>query len=162
MKPIITEKEYWGLFEIGIIIKGLNAIGDVVAGLILWFTSKVFLVTFLLNFFQNDLSDNPNDYVAKFIVDSAATLAVSSQYFLGAYLFIHGIIKIFLLIFLYKKKIWAYPISIVVFSLIMFYEFNSFYLGQSIWVLAFALFDLFLVLLIVHEYKVLRKKQIKI
>ena len=158
MEPvIITEKEYWGLFEISIFIKGLNAIGDITGGIIVWFTSKVVLVTFILNFFQNELSDSPKDYIANFIVNSAAALAVSSQYFLGAYLFIHGVVKIFLLVCLFKKKLWAYPTSIIIFSLLIFYESYSFYLSHSMWTLSFTLFDILLVLLTGHEYGVLRK-----
>ena len=162
MKPIITEKEYWGLFEISIVIKGLNALADLVGGLIIWFTSKVVLVTFLLNFFQNDLSDNPKDYIANFIVNSAEYLAVSSQYLLGGYLLIHGIVKIFLLICLYKKKLWAYPTSLIIFSLLIFYESYTLYFNYSIWVLIVIVLDIILVLLTGHEYAVLRKKRNKL
>src|SRR3989338_862615 len=115
MKPIITEKEYWGIFEISLLIKALNAIADLFGGIIVWFTSKAILVTFILNFFQNELSDNPNDYISNFIVNSAAALSISSQFILGAYLFIHGFVKMFLLICLYQKKLWAYPTSLIIF-----------------------------------------------
>jgi uncharacterized membrane protein len=158
MEPIITENEYWGLFEISLVIKGLNALADLAGGIIIWFTSKVVLVTFILNFFQNDLSDNPKDYIANFIVNSAETLAVSSQYFLAAYLLIHGIVKIFLLVCLYKRKLWAYPTSIIIFSLLIFYESYTFYLNNSMLILIFTILDIILVLLTGHEYGVLKKK----
>ena len=157
-KVLITEKQYWGLFEISLLIKTLNAIADIIGGIILWFTSKVVLVTFILNFFQNDLSDNPKDYISNFIVNFAEALAVCSQYFLSAYLLIHGIVKIFLLICLYKKKLWAYPTSIIVFSLLTIYESYTLYLNHSMWILSFTLLDIILVLLTSHEYGVLRKR----
>jgi uncharacterized membrane protein len=159
MEPVlINEKEYWGLFEISLFIKALNAIADLVGGIIIWFTSKVVLVTFILNLLQHELSDDPKDYVAKFIVNSAEALAVNSQYFLGAYLLIHGVVKIFLLICLYNKKLWAYPASIIVFSLLIFYESYLFYSSHSMWTLSFILLDVLLVLLTWHEYGVLKKK----
>ena len=163
MEPVlITEKEYWSLFEISIIIKGLNALGDLLAGIVLWVISKAVLITFILNFFQNDLSDNPKDYISNFIVNSAATLAVSSQYFLSVYFLIHGIVKIFLLICLYKKKLWAYPTSIFVFTSLIFYESYTFYSNHSMWILAFTFLDVLLVLLTVHEYGVIKMKQNKL
>jgi len=155
---VIKEKEYLGLFRIGILIKGIGAVLEVLSGILVWFTSKVVLVTFILNFFQNELSDDPKDFVANFIVNSAASLAVSSQYFFGAYLFLHGIIKIFLIIGLFNKKIWAYPISIIIFSIFIFYELYRFYFSHSIWILGFILFDILIVFLAGHEYGVLRKK----
>ena len=158
---LIKEKTYWGLFEISLLIKSLNAIADTVGGLIIWFTSKAFLVTFILNIFQNELSDDPKDYIANFIVNSAEALAVSSQYFLGAYLLIHGVVKMFLLVCLYKKKLWVYPVSIVIFSLLIFYEIYSFYLNHSMWILLVILFDVFLVLLTWREYGVLNRKSKK-
>ena len=105
MEPILkTEKEYLNLFKISLFIKGLSSIGEMLAGIFVWFTNKVFLVTFFLNFFQNDLSDNPRDHIATFIVNSAASFAVSSQYILGFYLFLRGLIKIFFIINLFRKK----------------------------------------------------------
>ncbi len=158
MQPIIIkEKTFWGIFEISLLIKGLNAITDLTGGIIIWFTSKAVLITFLLNFFQNELSDDPKDYIANFIVNSAASLAVSSQYFIGFYLMIHGILKIFLLICLYKKKLWAYPTSIIVFSLLIFYQSYNYFLNHSVLILAFTIFDIFLVLLTIREYIHLRK-----
>ncbi len=158
MKPIITEKEYWGIFEVGLLIKALNAAADLLGGIIIWFTSKAVLVTFILNFFQNELSDNPDDYISNFIVNSAAALSVSSQFILGAYLFIHGVVKMFLLICLYQKKLWAYPTSIIIFSLLILYESYTYYFNPSAWILAVIIFDVILVLLTGHEYGVLRKK----
>jgi len=159
VEPIlIKEKEYLNLFKISIFLKGINAVAEMVGGILVWFISKAFLVTFILNLFQNELSDDPKDYVANFIVNSAASLSVSSQYFLGAYLFLHGIIKIFLIINLFRKKIWAYPVSIVIFSLFIFYELYRLYFSHSVWILGLTLFDMLIVLLAMHEYGVLKKK----
>lgn len=159
MKPIlIKEKEYLDIFRISIFLKGMAAFGEILGGIIVWFTSKVFLITFILNFFQSELSDDPKDYVANFIVDSAAALSVSSQYFLGAYLFLHGIIKIVLIINLFRKKLWAYPTGIIVFSIFLIYELYNYYSSHSVWVLAISLFDVLIIYLAIHEYRVLRKK----
>lgn len=155
---VIKEKQYLTLFNLSIIIKGINAIIDIIGGLIIWFTSKVILVNFILDLLQNELSDNPDDYIGNFIVNSAAELSVSSQYFVGGYLLAHGVVKIFLLICLFKKKLWAYPLSIIVFSLLVFYEMYVFYFNGSLWTLSVIFFDIILILLTGHEYGVLKKR----
>lgn len=157
MEPIIiSEKEYLNLFKISLFIKGLNAILEVLGGILVWFTTKAFLVTTLLSLLQHELSDDPKDFVAAFIVNSAEALAVNSQYLFASYLFLHGFIKVFLIICLFKKKLWAYPVSIAVFSLLIVYQSYEYYLSQSIWILAFTLLDVLIVLLAIHEYGVLK------
>ena len=163
MEPILkTEKEYLNLFKISIFLKGINAVGEIFGGIFIWFASKAFLITFILNVFQNELSDDPKDYVANFIVNSASTLAVSSQYFLAIYLFLHGVVKVFLIISLFKKKLWAYPASITVFSVFIVYQLYRYYFTHSIWILALTLFDILIVLLAGHEYGVLIKRNKKV
>lgn len=159
MQPIIIkEKEYLGLFRTTLYLKSVGAISDILSGIFVWFVSKAFLITFFLNFFHNELSDNPKDLIASFIVNVAASFSVSSQYFLGAYLFFHGVIKLFLVINLFRRKIWAYPVSIVVFSLLIIYQFYEYNFTKSLWLLAFTLLDVLVVLLTIHEYGVLKKK----
>jgi uncharacterized membrane protein len=155
---LINEKEYSKLFKISLYFKGLGAVSDILNGILIWSVSKAFIVTFFLNFFQPILTDNPNDVVSGFIVDSAAAFSISSQYFLAIYLFIHGIIKLFLVINLFRKKIWAYPLSIIVFTLFIIIESYELYLKYSPWLLAFTLIDILVVLLAGHEYGVQRKR----
>ena len=101
---------------------------------------------------------DPKDYISIFIVSSAEKLAVGSQYFFGSYLFLHGIVKLFLVICLYKKKVWAYPTSIIIFTVLIFYEIYTLYLNHSLWTLSFILLDILVVLLTGHEYGVLKKR----
>jgi uncharacterized membrane protein len=159
---LINEKEYSKLFRISLYIKGAGALSDVINGILIWFISKAIIVTFFLNFFQPILTDNPNDLVSGFIVDSAAAFAISSQYFIAIYLFSHGIIKLFLVINLFRRKLWAYPASIIIFSLLIVVESYELYYKYSVWLLAFTLLDILVVLLTVHEYGVLRRKNKKL
>jgi uncharacterized membrane protein len=158
MEPILIKKKHFStLFQISLIIKEIDAIIEMLGGVLVWFTSKAVLVNFILDTFQNTLTDNPKDFVSNFIVNSASDFSVSSQYFLGAYLFLHGIIKIFLIINLFNKKLWAYPATIIVFSLFIAYQLYIFNISHSMWTLSFTLFDILIVLLAGHEFGVLLK-----
>jgi len=158
MPPVlIKEKEYLSFFKTTLYLKSIGALSDIVNGIFIWFISKAFLITFVLNLLHNELSDDPKDVVANFIVNSAASFSVSSQYFLGAYLFLHGVLKLFLVINLFRRKIWAYPLSIVIFTIFIFYQSYEYYFTHSLWLLAFTSLDIIVVLLTIHEYGVLKK-----
>lgn len=158
MEPVvIKEKDIFKIFRIGIFLKGIGTIIEISGGFIVLLVSKTYLITFVLNLLQSELSDDPKDFVANFIVNSASAYSVSSQYFFGFYLLIHGFIKIILVIALLKNKLWAYPVSIGVFSLFTFYEVYRFYFSHSPWILAASVFDIIIVLLAIHEYRVRKK-----
>jgi uncharacterized membrane protein len=158
MEPVLIKKKYFTrLFQISLVIKEIDAFIEILGGALIWFTSKAVLVTFILDIFKNELSDNPKDVFANFIVNSASDFSVSSQYFLGAYLFLHGLIKIFLIINLFNKKLWAYPVTIIVFSIFIIYQLYIFNISHSLWTLTFSMFDILIVLLAGHEYGVLLK-----
>ena len=158
-KTVAKKKDLSVLFQISLIIKEIDAVIEVVGGFLVLFTSKVVLVTFILNFFQDILTDNPKDYVANFIVNSAAELSISSQYFLGAYLLAHGVIKIVLIINLLGKKLWAYFATMIIFPVFIAYELYGFYLSHSLWTLALTLFDILIVVFTIKEYFILKNNR---
>lgn len=157
--PVVQEKEYLNIFKISIFMKGLNAFFEIFAGIIIGFTSKIVLVNFIFDIFRNELSDEPGDILGNFIVNSAVSISTSSQYFFAIYLILHGIIKITLIINLFRKKLWAYPSTIIIFSLFIFYELYRFYISHSVWILAFTIFDMLIVFLTIHEYRVLLRRK---
>ncbi len=151
---MIREKSIFRIFEISLILKAINAAIEIAGGFVVLFVNKVFLITYVLNLLQGELTDDPRDFIANFIVNSAAAYSIGSQYFFAVYLLIHGFIKIFLVISLFKKKLWAYPTAIAVFSLFTVYELYRLNITYSLWLLGLIILDLIIILLTIHEYKV--------
>jgi len=160
MPPIIKEKNIFRIFEFGLLIKGLNALIEILSGFFIWFVNKAFIITLFLNLTQNELSDDPKDYLANFIVNTASTFSTSSQSFFAGYLIIHGLIKIFLIVGLFRKKLWAYPVSIFIFTFFIIYQFYEYYLNSSPWLLFLTFFDILIVMIAIYEY-IARKKTLK-
>lgn len=158
MQPvIIKEKNIFRIFEVGLLIKGLNALIEVLSGFFIWFVNKAFIVTLFLNLTQSELSDDPKDYLANFIVNTASAFSTSSQYFFAGYLIVHGLIKIFLIVGLFRKKLWAYPLSICIFTVFIIYQFYEYYLNGSAWLLFLNFFDILIVMIAIYEYVVRRR-----
>lgn len=114
----------------------------------------------VLSLLQSELSEDPKDVVANFIVRLAQGYSVHSQYFFGFYLVLHGLVKIFVIVALLKNKMWAYPTAIVVFLFFISYELYRFFVTHSLLILAISIFDMILVGLITHEYFFQKKKRL--
>ncbi len=159
MKPAI-EKEISIIYKIGLILKGLVSLLELFGGIIILSVSKTYIIVSVLNIFQNELSDDPNDFLANFIVNSAATFSVSSQLFIGLYLLIHGAVKVFIIINILRKKIWAYPVAIVLFSFFILYQAYRLYfthLSLKLGLIGIG-FDTVVLILVIIDYVAQRKR----
>jgi len=157
MEPIIKEKSIFRIFEISLFLKGLNGLIEIIGGILIWTINKKEIVYFILNLTENSLSDNPNDFVSNFIVNTIGDFASGSQLLFVVYLLLHGFIKLFLILCLFRNKLWAYPTSIVIFSLFIIYQFYNYYFTHSLELLVWTSLDVIIVILTMHEYRVRRR-----
>lgn len=152
------EKKIFTLFRFTLFIKGMNGLLEVAGAAVILFVSKAYLITHVLDLLQSELSDDPNDKVANFIVNLAASYSVNSQYFFGIYMLAHGVVKLVLVIGLLKRKLRIYPLAITVFAAFCVYEFYRLSLAYSLWMLGLAVLDFLIVCLTVHEYRLAKRK----
>ncbi|MGI8526364.1 MAG: DUF2127 domain-containing protein [Pseudolabrys sp.] len=156
-RRVFNEKNIHRAFEIGLILKGLFAILEIAGGVLAYFISQPFLLKFVLAITQQELIEDPNDAIARFLVQSAQDFSISSQHFTSFYLLSHGIIKILLIAGLLRRKLWCYPAAIIVFTLFIAYQLYRFSVTHSGWLLLITLFDVIVIWLTWHEYKYLRR-----
>jgi uncharacterized membrane protein len=146
----IKEKRIHELFEVGILLKGLNALVEIVLGTLLLFTNVADIVLVMT---QNELIDDPGDFIANQLQSFAAHLSPQAQTYAALYLLSHGIIKGFLVLGLLRDKLWAYPASLAVLSLFVLYQIIKYLENHSIVLVLLTLFDLVVMWLIYHEYR---------
>ena len=92
----------------------------------------------------------------RFVRHSANGLAHASTLFVIVYLLAHGLIKLGIAVNLLRGKVWMYPIASALlagFVVFMSYRLTLHFSG---WLLAFALFDVVTLALVVNEWKSLR------
>ncbi len=151
----MNEKNVHKLFAVSLFLKGLNAALEIALGILALFTGAITeLVTF---FARNELVEDPTDLLPTHISSFLPHLAVHTQFFAASYLLSHGIIKIFLVIALFRNKAWAYPVSMLFLAVLMVYQIIRFLGTHSIFLLLLTLFDLLVLWLIFHEYRLIRK-----
>ena len=152
------EKDIFYLFEGSVILKGIHAIIEVIGGFLILFVSQNFIIQTILGITHDELSEDSRDFFANYLVHAAQNFSINSKHFIAFYLLSHGIIKGILIWNLLKKKLWAYPASMIVFSLFMVYQIVRYTYTHSIWLIVFTLFDLLTIWLIWHEYKIQKKR----
>jgi uncharacterized membrane protein len=145
----VRENSIYRLFEIGIILKGLDGVLEIILGLALLFTNVTEIVQTLV---QNELIEDPNGFFVRHL-HGIVSLTPHAQYIGALYLLSHGIVKAFLSVAILRNKFWAYPAGMTFFGIFALYEFIRFFGTQSLLILAAALFDTVVVLLIWHEYR---------
>ena len=108
------------LFRFGLIWKAVEGVFQTLLGIVLLITGGLFALAIKLS--QHELIEDPRDKIANWFIGLAGHFSVSTQAFIAIYILIHGIVKIFLSISLWKDKKWAYPIAIVMLGLLALYQ----------------------------------------
>lgn len=153
----ISEKKIHELFEVSIILKGVHAALELIGGLFLMFVSTSVITGWVVRLTQKELIEQPNDVITNYFLQMTHHLSVSGKSFAAFYLLSHGIIKLFLVAALLRDKVWAYPASLVVLGLFIFYQIYRFTFTHSVWLIALSVFDVFIVWLVWHEYSLIRR-----
>ncbi|WP_427016791.1 DUF2127 domain-containing protein [Pseudarthrobacter sp. P1] len=102
--------DWWDrLFAIGTIAKGLDGVLELIGGILLLLVTPAELQHLVAVLTQHELSEDPHDFIASYLLHSAAGLTGSAVLFGAVYLLVHGLVKVVLVIALLRNKLWAYP-----------------------------------------------------
>jgi uncharacterized membrane protein len=157
MSAGMNEKRIHQIFAVSVSLKGLHALIEVIGGLALYLTSTQTILGWINRFSEGELTEDPHDWIATHAARFGETFSVEQHHFYAFYLLSHGLIKAVLVIGLLKEKLWAYPASFVVFSLFIAYQLYRYSFTHDFGLILLSIFDLFVIALAVHEYRLLRK-----
>lgn len=141
------------IFEAGIALKGLDAVLEIIGGASLFFISPARLNQIILVLTRHELSEDPKDFVANHLLSLAQNFSVNAQAFGVFYLLSHGIIKIFIVGALFKRKSWSYPLAMVFFALFSLYQVYRYTFAPSLWLIVLTIFDIAIIWLTWREYE---------
>ena len=141
------------IFEIGIILKGLDGILETIGGLLLLAVTPATINTVVSRLTQHELSEDANDFIANHLLRYAHGLTGSAVTFAALYLLVHGIVKIVLVAALLRNQIWAYPWMIAFLLIFIFYQLYRLVLSLSIGLSALTIFDAAIVWLTWREWR---------
>lgn len=153
MVALFKEKVLHGLFELGLALKGFNGAWETLSGLVVLLASKATLETWFIALAYQELLEDPNDKVVVFVINTFLDPHTSTKTFVALYILVHGLLNIFLAIQLYRKKHWAYPATIGIIAVMVFYQLYRIAMHHSVILTVFTVFDVFFMYLTWHEYK---------
>jgi len=143
-------------FEIGLVFKALHGIVQLLGGLVMLYVTpdRLSAVTEFLT--RHRLSVNPQAIFAGFLVKLGAGFSVGTQRFILFYLFSHGLVRVALVYLLWRKKLFAYPLSIGFLLFFIVCQLYRYTLTGSLMLLLFTIPDGTMTALTYFEYKALR------
>jgi uncharacterized membrane protein len=142
-------------FDISVVLKGVDGVLEILSGLFLLVVPLQDIRAFLIWVTGKELSEDRNDFFATHLVHLANTLSVRSLELTVAYLLVHGLVKVFLVVMLLRRRLWAYPTAIAVFSAFGVYQIYQFTYSHSLLLLALTVLDVVVIVLTSWEYRVL-------
>lgn len=153
----MQEKSIHRLFVVSVLAKGAHALIEIVGGSLLYLVSTETIVNAINRYSRDELVGDPHDWVARHGLEFAHNFSVSQHNFYAFYLLSHGLVKSALVIGLLRQKLWAYPASFAVFGGFIAYQLYRYSYTHDAALIALSIFDLFVIALAVHEYRLLRK-----
>lgn len=157
MVPI--EKNRWSQsfihrgFEIGILLKAINGLLELIAGVLLIFVQPEMVRKIITVLTSHELSEDPHDVIVHWLMNTAHNFSISMRNFAIIYLTLHGAIKLFLVFSLWKQRFWAYPLAIIVFGLFAVYQVYRYTYTHSVELIFLTILDIAIIILTWLEYK---------
>jgi uncharacterized membrane protein len=148
-------------FEVGVILKGLNGLFELVGGALLLAFPPSAIEKFIVGLTSNELSKDPHDVIATHLLQAAHSLSANDQLFAAIYLLAHGIIKAVLVYALIRDKLWAFPIAIGVFTAFGVYQMYRYFITPSGWLIALTVLDVMVILLTWFEWRRIRNNKLR-
>ncbi|MGA7841000.1 MAG: DUF2127 domain-containing protein [Candidatus Acidiferrales bacterium] len=146
-------------FEVGITLKGVGALFEIAGGVLLWVVNPSKMNDLVRRVADYLLVDAPHHPFASHVLSASQRMADHGTTFASYYLLSHGIVKLALVICLWCNKLWAYPLTIVVFTAFMVYQVHRFTHTHSWTLIALTIFDAVIVYLTWKEYQEQRAKR---
>ncbi len=148
-------------FEVGVILKGLNGLLELVGGALLLAFPPSAIEKLIVGLTNNELSKDPHDVIATHLRQAAHSLSANDQLFAAIYLLSHGVIKAVLVYALIRDKLWAFPIAIGIFSAFGVYQMYRYFITPSGWLIALTVLDVIVILLSWFEWRRVRHNKLR-
>jgi uncharacterized membrane protein len=144
------------IFKISLALKGLDGVLELVGGILLLLVSPAQLASAVHFLTQHELSEDPHNLVATTLVHWAGAMTASARLFGAVYLLLHGLVKVVLVWAVLRDKLWAYPWMIAFLLAFIAYQGYQLLVAFTWGMVLLTAFDIFIVWLTWHEYRVHR------
>ena len=138
------------MFDVAVAIKVFNGVVETVCGVFLivkpgWIGPHVVAFTYTL-------FHDPDNWVVRSVARWGAGLSTDTEHFASVYLIAHGVAKMFIGWALLQEKLWAFPVALGAFGLLILYQLERLLHTNSVTLATLIIVDLAVCYLIWREY----------
>jgi uncharacterized membrane protein len=141
MNPGLPQPLLDRLFRVGITIKGIDGMFEVLGGCLLLVVPVAKLQGAIATLALHEIANDRHAFIAKFVLNASNKLDPHIQLFAVIYLLGHGTIKIFLAIALLRRHFRLYPYAIGFLLAFILYQAYRIGYDHSVALTALTLFD---------------------
>lgn len=144
------------VFRYSLLLKAAHSVLELIAGVALYAASGDAILRAARALTRHELLEHPDDLVARTLLRAAESLAIEQKAAATVYLVSHGLAEVVLVVLILRNRIWAYPLYMVALSLLIVYQ--CYQLTLDFWLLLalLTLWDVVVVYLTWHEFRVQR------
>jgi uncharacterized membrane protein len=153
MKKFLKKKIISWIFQFTFIAKSVIGFFEIIAGIIMATSGRFVVNDIIISLAQQEILGDPDDVIVNYLITISNNFSGAINLFAVVYLFSHGIINVFLAVALLKNKLWVYSWAIAGFGLFIIYQIFRYFHTYSLTLLLLTIFDIFIVSIILLEYK---------
>ena len=157
IKALFSEKNIHLFFEISLFAKAALALLEIAGGILAYFVTRQFVINAAAIVTQGELAEDPHDIVTNYLLHAAHSSSLSARHFAAAYLFGHGVVKLWLVVGLLRERLWYFPVAILAFTGFIAYQLDRYAATHSVWLILVTVLDLLVIVLTWHEYRYLKR-----
>jgi len=131
---------------------------EVTAGAFLLLVSHATIDLIFVSLTSGELSEDPHDFIASYVLKAGSSLTHGVQVFIGASLLAYGILKLLLVVGLFRDDVKIYPYAIGIFLAGIAYQAYRLMISFSVPVLVIVTFETLTLVFIMRHYRRLSSK----
>lgn len=144
----------WHLFfQIGVVIKAIDGFLETVGGIAFLCVNTNAVIHRIFSFTQQKLVEDPDDWIAHHLRHAFGHFSTSNKIFAATYLLGHGLVKLGLVVGMWRSKLWAFPASLAVLTGFLCYQAFRLIQHFSIGLCVLTILDIVIIVFIWIEYR---------
>jgi uncharacterized membrane protein len=143
-------------YEIGIIIKGIDGLLELIGGALVLALNPVQVGSIAHFLTEHELQQDPHDFIATHILRLSQHLQQGHNYFAAAFLLTHGLVKVVLVTCLLLNKLWAYPWALGALGLFLVYQVYQLATAPTFSMTFLSVLDAVIIWLVYREWQKVR------
>lgn len=141
------------VFLVGVLLKALDGLVELVVGIPALFITKVQLIALAHALTSGELAEDPHDLIANLILHEAGKLGAAALVIGGIYLVVHGVVKVAIVAALFVGSTRIYPWAVGALTVLLIVQIVDLTARFSVGVLLLSVLDAIIIALTLREWR---------